>query len=179
MRRGARPLVLFVVGAMVLGAYGCGGSPPGPSKTAFVQQVDQACTRPRTRTAVRTALNRLAALPGNRYARTKALRAAGRSLAKPVRELTAEVGRLPTPEGDQAVVKSWLLDLHKLAVLTMQAAATERRIIALHAHHPGVVERSGTVRNADLDHALTARRAAARTARGYGLAACARALSPG
>jgi hypothetical protein len=74
------------------------------------------------------------------------------------------------------VVDRWLDDLHKLAALTKQAAATERRIISLEAHHPGVVERSGTVRNADLDRALETKLAATRAARALGLEGCARML---
>ena len=177
MSRGARPGASLVLGTVLLAAAGCGGGPPGPSKTEYVQRVDRACTRPRTRSAIGAALHELADLPRGRYARTKALRAAGRSLADPIQGLTEQVGGLTPPGGDQPVVSRWLDELHKLAVLTGQAAATERRIIALNTHHPGVVARSGTVRNADLDRAQAARLAAARTAGAYGLKACARVLA--
>lgn len=179
MTRGVVRKALVVAGAVLLSGTvpGCGGGSVGPSKAAYVQRVDSVCTRPRTRRAFGTVLHRLASLPRGRYARTKALRAAGRSLASPVHRLTAKVRGLPAPDGDQPVIDRWLDELRKLAVLTKQAAATERRIIALEAHHPGVVERSGTVRNADLDRALEAKLAAARTARAYGLDGCARLLA--
>jgi hypothetical protein len=168
---------LAIVGAVVLTgvAAGCGG-PTGPSKVAYVKRVDGTCGSPHTRRALGAGLRELASLPRGLYARTHALRSASRALATPVHRLTAKVRGLPAPAGDQPVLDRWLDDLHKLAALTKQAAATERRIISLEAHHPGVVERSGTVRNADLDRALEAKLAAARTARTYGLEGCARTL---
>lgn len=168
---------MAIVGAVLLTgvAAGCGG-PTGPSKAAYVQRVDRTCRSPRTRRAFGAGVRELASLPRGRHARTHALRSAGRALATPVHRLTAKVRALPAPDGDQPVVDRWLDDLHKLAALTNQAAATERRIISLEVHHPGVVERSGTVRNADLDRALEAKLAAARTARAYGLDGCARLL---
>jgi hypothetical protein len=175
--RGASTSAL-VVGALLLAltAPGCGGA--GPSTAAYVQRVDRACAGARIRKAFEAGLHRLAELPRGEYARTKALRAAGRSLADAVHRLTVEVRALAPPDGDQAVIESWLDDTRRLAALTGQAAATERRIIALEAHHPGVVERAGTVRNADLERALEAARAAARAGRAHGLDACARLLAP-
>jgi hypothetical protein len=169
---------LVVFGAVVLTGTtaGCGGS-ARPSKTAYVKRVDRVCASPRIRRGVRTAVGGLANLPRDPQARTKTLRAAGRSLASPIQRLTARVRGMPAPDDDQPVIARWLDGLRKLPVLTAQAAATERRILALEAHHPGVVERSGTVRNADLDRARRAKLAAVRTARAYGLDGCARLLA--
>jgi hypothetical protein len=169
-------VIAAVVGVALL--PGCGGSSqtPGPSAPSYAKALDATCARRPMRAVFRAAKGRLASLPKGASGRAHALQKVGKALEAGVRRLTAQVRDLRTPGGG-SVPAPWLDQARRFAALTKQAAATQRTIIRITSRHPGEFRGMGRVRNADLNHALQTRVAAARSARSQSLDRCAALLA--